>query len=567
MSVEYHRLDGATMTMLNDVPMGRVVAAPAHQVFLVAGEDKYRIYSAEGQLRAEFPVNSWSGQFARGGAAFAVLHDFTGSNAEVRIDVYDLDGNPLPTGPEDYTLLFQSIRGASGHVVGGVDTTDPNTAYYGGGQPTGLDLHESASALVSGVVATGQSAEAQTSDTAKRRSDAFAHEAARLTGSGDTIGAIAEALKGLPDTPSEADLERFSAAHLMLYRAIASRSLKLPIPWPRMNTVAPAPMVGPKGQVMALGGDDPALYAMPSGDLIASLRRADGSAYGSTTYPFFTAAGDVVALTEAGVATVHLYDTATGAHRSSLSFPVAKRSSSTQIVPLGFSHDDAAFAVRGDQKVFVADLTDMSVRRLEAPPVSYAAWLPGRDLLMSVVRRYGDDDGPLATLYVHDGQTAKPRSEIREQPGGFQRRLALIEVARDGGAALAGGLDVEQHVAVIDDTGRILVVIKDSDGVLQFVREGTAVAYFNPRADGVEDALKLISLNGQELPPEFSDYVTFGQNLYGESGELISWHAPPQGAPLYRGDDIPTGAALVEMAEKRLSADLLKAVSVERVSR
>ena len=567
MSVEYHRLDGMTIKMLDDAPVGRVIAAPAHQVFLVAGEEKYHIYSAEGRPRAEFPIESWTGQFVRGGAAFAVLHDFTGSNAEVRIDVYDLDGNPIPARPEDYTLLFQRISGASGHVVGGIDTTDPITAYYGEGQPTGLELHASASILVNGAAPPGQDAKAPTVDTAVQKSNTFARDAARLLGSGDTIGAIAAALKGLPDTPSEADFIRFGAAHLMLYRAVAARSLKLPIPWPRMNAVGPVPMVGPKGRVMAIGGDDPALYAMPSGDMIAPLLRGDGSTYGSTTYPFFTASGDIVALTEAGAPTVHLYDAATGAHRSSFSFPVAKRNASTQIVPLGFSHDDGAFAVRGDQKIFVANLTDMSVRRLASPPVSYAAWLPERHLLMSVVRRYGDEDGPLATLYVHDGETAIPQAEILEQAGGFQRPPALVAVARNESAALAGGLDVENHVAVIDTSGQILSVIKNSDGVVQFVRNGTAVAYLNPRPNGVEDALKLVSLDGEELIPEFSDYVTFDQNLYGETGALISWHAPPQGAPLYRGEDIPMGAALVEMAKQRLPIDLLNAVRTERVAR
>ena len=42
---------------------------------------------------------------------------------------------------------------------------------------------------------------------------------------------------------------------------------------------------------------------------------------------------------------------------------------------------------------------------------------------------------------------------------------------------------------------------------------------------------------------------------------------PPQGAPLYRGEGIPTGAALVKMAEQRLPVGLLNAVKTERVAR
>jgi len=316
----------------------------------------------DGRLLAELSVDFGAARFVRDGTAIAVSNgEEVQRMSDAEAEVFSLTGEALAVSPADHTPFDHLIYSPEGEVVG-APAGPGRTTYHGDNLPKGLALYDAALALIGqGSVATPEAVETVPADEA---STAFAREAERLLLTGDRTGAMIAALKGLPDNP---DFDRFKGAHLLLFRSVAVRVLRLPFE-PSMPEI-----VGPTGRVMVVSGDKPMLYAMPEGRPIAELLRADGSPVISTTFAHFTPDGAIFALAESDGVTVHFFDGETGAPLRRVTVPVPDwqrylNGYSTILDPIGFSADGSRLALKAAGRGHhVISLGDWSVLELPLP--------------------------------------------------------------------------------------------------------------------------------------------------------------------------------------------------------
>ncbi len=553
-------LDGSRYPILEDLPIenGGIIMSPTEPVFLVISSREARLFDMSGQQRAVLSLGVGLAGFVREGTAVAIprLNEAMGV-ADMQVAVYALDGTPLETQASDYVGFDQFVYGPSGQILGGMGFLSPSPLYEGAGLPTGLDLHRAAIALVG---SPGQVAAPEV-DPVLQKSEEFARSAGRLLKTGDRMGAIAEALKGLPGDPTAEDFERFSAAHLMLYRSTASRSLRLPL-----RRATPA-AIGPKGDVLAVSGDAPGLYATPEGALIAPLRGVDGDIFASTTLPHFSAAGDLLVLAESRKPILHVYDGRTGEHRLTVEFPISDISNysaySTIIGPAGFSHDDGELAVTTNDHLFLISTSDWNVRQFDFPgrTGAFVSWLPDRRLLLTEPI-YTHGEGPVAQMYIHDGTSILPMMTIMSDAEGLRSAPLYMAASQLGNAAMAEeGDSTDGRVVILDGAGQVRVVATEHDGHVQFVRDGTAIAYRNPKGDR-GTSLIVQSLVGEQLTPRFEDHVALDQRVFDERGNDMMLGSM---SSLYRGADVPKGRVLFDMALELLSGAILTEVERQRI--
>jgi len=480
--------------------------------------------------------------------------------------VYALDNDivtrsELAAAPADHTPFDHFIYSPGGEVVGAL-AGPGRTTYHGDDLPEGLALYDAALALIGGGSLAAP--EATETPSADKASTAFAREAERLLLKGDRTGAMIAALKGLPENPNEADFDRFKAAHLLLFRSAAARVLRLPFE-PSM----PA-SVGPTGRVMVVSGEKPTVYAMPAGTPVAELLRKDGTPITSTTFPHFTPDGSIFALAESDGVTVHFFDGESGAPLQRVTVPVPDwegylNGYSTVVDPLGFSPDGNRLAVKtAGGRHYVISLADAGVTQLPLPErgIFMVSWLPdGRFLVAEGLR---EESGPAAKVFIHDGAAmteifSVPRDPagLRDEPAGFVASSAgTTAITADGG-----------RTVVFDGAGkqRLAFSHNDNDGIIAYVRDGTAIAY-RDATGAIEASLKVLSLEtGEQVPAEFRDYPVFDQGIFDREGAEGSWGDPFYAAPRYRGDDVPTGFALVQAAMAELSEDQRAEIARDRI--
>lgn len=552
-----------------DAPPGLLVVAPDRAHFMLVGGPEVAVFDMSGRQAMSAPAPEGGGAFLRGGSAVGVVRFGAAERlSDVMLDVYALDGTPLAPRPSDHAVLDTLIRSADGRVVGDiVASTLDGHAVEPSGIPEGVDLVAAARAEVGSAagVTAGAGTGAVLADPAPAllRSVEFAEAAAAHLRTGDRMAAIVAALKGLPDEPAPGDFERFDLAHLMLYRAVAARVLRV-----ETDDHLPA-MIGPNGARAAHGGPAPALYEMPSGRLIAPLVRPDGSVYAGTE-PHFDPAGRLLAVAETRLPVLHIHDAATGAHVARLEFPISALEDyaaySSILRPAGFSHDGTAFAVGTRDHLFLVETGDWSIRRLDPPGrrIGFVSWLPGRQLLL-VDPVYTDGPGPVAEMHVFDGTRMVPVRRLMSDEGGLRSAPLHVALNRQGTAMMAAeGDSTDGRVVVYDGAGQIRASVTGHDGIVEFVRDGTAIAYHDARgAPG--RSLRVLSLTGEAVAPAFEDHVVFDQRLFNARGADMTWGVMNGGARRYRGEDVPTGRALWEMAMGLMGPAELAEIASERI--
>ncbi len=228
-----------------------VPAQPAFLVGSMGADLRTFVYDHDGNRLAELAADIGYARFVRDGMTIAVSDfDNVQRTSDAQVRVCTLRGAPLEATPADHAPFDHHIHSPEGALVGSM-AGPVRTTYHGDDLPEQLALHAAAVALIGeGAVAAPEAVETPSVDAA---SAAFAREAERRLLTGDRTGAIVAALKGLPETPDNADPERFKAAHLLLYRSAAARVLRLALD-PSM-----IPLVGPTGRVMVVSGERPML--------------------------------------------------------------------------------------------------------------------------------------------------------------------------------------------------------------------------------------------------------------------------------------------------------------------
>ena len=264
-------LQGNLTPFLAGVVMGpgSIVLSPDRSHFIHASGSDLTVFDMAGTRKMTIPSPEYGAYFVRDSSAIAIVGFSAGGRiSNLTVNVYALDGTPLEPRPSDYMMFDSFVYGSGGDVIGTLAILSTvGGIYEGEGLPEGLELVRAARDLV-GAPDTTALPEV---DPILQRSEAFALEAEGHLRTGDRTSAIVAALKGLPDDPDDADFARFEAAHLMLYRSVAARVLRVPANEPVQA------MVDPTGTRLVHGGEAPALYDMPGGAQIAptASRRRD----------------------------------------------------------------------------------------------------------------------------------------------------------------------------------------------------------------------------------------------------------------------------------------------------
>ncbi len=266
-----------------------------------------------------------------------------------------------------------------------------------------------------------------------------------------------------------------------------------------------------------------------------------------------------------------MYDARTGSAVVSLEFPISDLSDyngySTILVPSGFSHDGGAFALSTRHHIFIVDTIDWSVRQLDPPSrfVGFVSWLPGQQLLL-VDPVYTQGEGPVADLFIHDGATATPIRTIMSDAGALRSAPHSVWLNRQGSALMAEeGDSLDWRIVVYDGAGQVRATAIGYDGSVQFVRDGTAIAYRDARGT-LTESLQVISLTGETLTAEYQDHVVLDQAVFNDRGDPATWGVMPASAPRYRGTDVPTGRPLWELAMDAAGKARWPEITAERIS-
>lgn len=568
-------LDGTMRPILAGVERmnATLKASLTEPVFAVSQDLSTVLFSLDGARLAEFPFDSGMLSFLRNGSVVGFAAGESERMSDIEVKVFAFDGTPLETEPRDFVDFNQAIYASSGAPAGFI-VTQRHAHPLVESVPTGLALHEAAVALVGGsavAMPASAAAPALSVDAAVEASEGFAREAERLLLTGDRQGAIRAALKGLPEAATEADFERFAAAHVLLYRSVAARVLRLPFDEPSFpRTHHTSAIVAPDGAVMATTSEHGAqLYAMPDGALIADLRKPDGAKLMTWNDPLFTSTGDRVVIAEMDGPGLHVFDGRSGARLGSVTIPVPDlerllRGYAGVVWPTGIAHDDSAVLVDTPKGHFRVGLSDFSVTPLPLPERAQFQlyWLPDGNFLAlrSLSRR--EDEATALEVHLYDGQALTRAFSILRDPDGVEA-LGGAGINRQGNALFVGG---DRNV-IFDATGARRVSFFDSEGEHAFLRDGTAIGYPDPRGT-LGDSLKVLSiLSGETLPSELADYPVFDQALFDMEGNRRTGKAPPLGGALYRGADVPTGAALVDLAMAGLDEAARAEVVAERILR
>jgi hypothetical protein len=209
---------------------------------------------------------------------------------------------------------------------------------------------------------------------ARLMSEDFAREAERHLASCDRGNALIAALRGLPEDPTEEDVARFDSAALMMFRAVASRAIR--IEGEGMHIVAFSPN-GARVAVTGFGGEQwddiptpdantpPALHDAQTGARIAGLLSPDvafAPSIQNARPPHFSPDGSLVGVLGLMDARIHLFDGMTGAPVRVLSAAVPAGSSrGVMAQDLGFSPDGARYALFAEDVLIVWDVASGAV--------------------------------------------------------------------------------------------------------------------------------------------------------------------------------------------------------------
>lgn len=413
----------------------------------------------------------------------------------------------------------------------------------------------------------------------------FARQAERHLASCDRGNALIAALRGLPEDPNDEDFERFDQAALLMFRAVASRAIR--IEGEGTHNVAFSPN-GMRVAVVGFGGsgwdDDPvpgtnappALYDAQIGARVAALlapELAFAPSIQNARPPHFSPDGALVGVLGLMDSRIHFFDGMTGAPVRVLA-PAAPVDTGYGVMAqdLGFSPDGARYALFAENVLTVWDVASgavLATYRVERGGAEFR-WPWG-----------WTHDG---AILVH-GMAAPPRA------GDFTSR-AWIEIWRDGrteatfdipntaGEGHGWGVgDISragpQKITAVNgrqvlwdwETGA-MQAFPNVFGAVAFTRGGDAVVSVTESgmSTGTE-GIKVFDLQGNPLAPEPHDYLLLDQLVCDLEGNNIGAYYPDAAAPTYAAADVPTGKALYDWVWANVPEEVRAAVSADRVVR
>lgn len=421
---------------------------------------------------------------------------------------------------------------------------------------------------------------------ARLMSDDFARQAEQHLASCDRGNALIAALRGLPEDPTEEDFSRFERTSLLMFRAVAARTIRIDGQGTHLVAFSPN---GLRLAVVGFGGEQwdntttpdrnapPALYDTQTGARVAQLLAPEiafAPTAGNPRPPHFSPDGRLIAVFGLMDGRVHLFDGLTGA-------PVGVLESGLQALSmfsflgsgLGFSHDGARFAAGVDDALLVWDVASGTL-----------------------LHRYatGVVDGILHWPFgwTHDGAILVQRMESATLPdlrpgrtwletwrnGGVEGVFALPDLPGDGHGMTVGDISRAGPQKIFQTaTGRPLLLDWETGaflefqgvfGMVAFTRGGEAVvsisqAGLTDRSDGVS----VFDLAGNRLTPEPHDYLALDRLVCDLSGNGIGGYFPDGTTPVYAAADVPTGKALYDWVWANVPEGVRAVVSADRVVR
>lgn len=181
-----------------------------------------------------------------------------------------------------------------------------------------------------------------------------------------------------------------------------------------------------------------------------------------------------------------------------------------------------------------------------------------------MAERLREEPGAAANVFIHDGATMTQIFAVPRGPEGLRDEPYGVVASRAGNTMITsdGG-----QIVVFDGVGQRRVAISgnEGDGIYAYVRDDTAFAYRDSTGT-LEASLKVLSLvTGDQEPAELRDYPVFDQGIFDLEGTEGGWGNEFYAAPRYRGDDVPTGIALVEAAMAEISDDQRAEIARDRI--
>ena len=421
---------------------------------------------------------------------------------------------------------------------------------------------------------------------ARLMSEDFARQAEQHLASCDRGNALIAALRGLPEDPNDEDFERFDHAALLMFRAVASRAIRIDGQGTHLVAFSPN---GLRVAAAGFGGEQwddgptsdanapPALYDAQTGARIAELL-SPGIAFSPSVQnarpPQFSPDGRLIAVFGLMDAGVHLFDGLTGAPIRVLESGVEARSMFGVLGgALGFSPDGTRFAGFAEDVLTVWDVASGAI-----------------------VDRYGlgivDNALHWPFGWTHDGAILVQRMELTTVPnarpgrtwletlrnGAVERVFAMPDVPGDGHGLTIGDISrAGPQKIFLTATGRPLLLDWETGaflefagvfGMVAFTRGGEAVvsisdAGLSNRTAGVA----VFDLDGTPLPPEPHDYLPLDRLVCDLSGNGIGGYFPDGTTPAYAAADVPTGKALYDWVWANVPEEVRAAVSADRVVR
>jgi uncharacterized caspase-like protein len=234
---------------------------------------------------------------------------------------------------------------------------------------------------------------------ALRASRLKAKQSRELLGTGDRIGAIIEALRGLPEELTQDDIERYPEAYEALYRAVRSRSMRLPVSGAvhasfsptgdRATTVSAEVGEGTRREALKL-------WELGTGRLIAELLPLDRSGtVGSTAGPaVFSSDGRRVMHIDPVAMRPVVWDAATGAVLAEL--PRIPGESPPMVVPprRQFSSSGRFALINGTGGTHLYDIEARRIRwSLKSGAGLIAAAISPDDTLLATATATGSRNG------------------------------------------------------------------------------------------------------------------------------------------------------------------------------
>jgi hypothetical protein len=399
---------------------------------------------------------------------------------------------------------------------------------------------------------------------------------------GDRAGAIVAALRGLPEGPRDTDFATFAGAHLALYRAVASRSLR----WARtgdqyysVNRDGTRALVGDFGtEINGPVSDAPYLLIDPAARTTVATLASPHEASADTAWlgasPRFSPDGRVLAVPSFRSSGTMLYDAATGAELRRLDGLFDGFQVSRIGIDLGFSPDGRHYALVSGDLLGVWDtgsgalLSRLDIGRDKINRPWPIGW--GHDGQMLVIHPTGPQypTGIFTSIILQRWTVAGQVTPLLDLTA-FQGIGTNMGLPSPWGPHLLVYLPNRQVVLDLS-SGRVVVDLEpDADAQIlanAFVRNGAAYAHLDLLAPP-EVGLRVFDLaTGTEVSPTLADHAPFLHLLHNPDGQPIA-SMQYDLHHTFRGEGLPEGRALYDFVWSALPEALRSDIGGNRVAR